>query len=145
MKFKSVVRYDKSLQIRQCYKCQGFGHVSIRYRKEWIYNYCTRNHKTGTCTKKTDQKVVRCNLYSGGHKTWSSICPTRENEWLKMRYNHKNKVQGFVYTITNKKPSLSLFSQTSISSFQIPIPFPFILSPSIPFSFSFSFSNINQS
>jgi len=80
MELKSAVRFDRTMQIQQCYKCQGLGHSSRNCKRFWTCGHCAGNHRTGSCTRKADKKAIRCGVCAGGHKAWSTSCPTQENE-----------------------------------------------------------------
>ena len=95
MELKSAVRFDRTMQIQQCHKCQGLGHSSRSCRRPWTCGHCAENHRTGSCTKKDDKKAVRCGICAGGHKAWSNICPARGNEWKRIREAHNRKAPTF--------------------------------------------------
>ena len=95
MELKSAVRFDRTMQIQQCYKCQGLGHSSRNCKRFWTCGHCAENHKTGSCTRKADKKAARCGVCAGGHKAWSTSCPARENEWKRIREAHERKAHTF--------------------------------------------------
>ena len=75
MELKTAVRFDRTIQIQQCHKCQGLEHSSRSCRRPWTCRHCADNYRTGSYTKKDDKKAVRCGACAGGYKAWSTLCP----------------------------------------------------------------------
>ena len=55
-----------------CYKCQGFGHLSMNCRNETKCGKCNDNHQTKDCkAEKSNYSCTRCNTTD--HPTWSKM------------------------------------------------------------------------
>jgi hypothetical protein len=108
MELKSAERFDRTLRITQCFKCQGYGHISRACTRSWKCGHCAENHRTGTCEKKGKKDTVRCGGCSGKHEAWASECPVREQEWQKIRRAHQAKPKGFTPSRAAPKPPTTL-------------------------------------
>ena len=69
-------RYIPQCQIKQCFKCQAYGHKA---------NVCTRTAKCGKCaqgheTKECQSETQQCANCKGSHCAWSHECPDRERK-----------------------------------------------------------------
>ena len=142
MELKSVARFDRTMRIKQCYKCQGYGHLSHACHGYWTCGHCAGNHRTAACTRKQERNAVRCGTCTGDHKAWSPDCPARERAWMKIRQTHKDKAQDFAISVRNTTtpplatavtPSSSP-SMLAITSSSTPSPLPSFPPPSTPLS-----------
>ena len=68
-------RYIPQCQIRQCFKCQGYGHKASTC-KETTCGKCTEEHETKNCESET----AKCTQYKGPHAAWHYKCPARQHE-----------------------------------------------------------------
>jgi hypothetical protein len=69
-------RYIPQSQIKQCFKCQAYGHkASVCTRKERC-GKCAQEHETKDCQSKT----VSCANCKGSHCAWFHECPVRQQK-----------------------------------------------------------------
>ena len=76
----AVERYIPQCQIKQCFKCQGYGHIA---------NICTRGARCGKCgqdheTKKCSSESLQCIQCKGPHAAWHHECPARQREYQRL-------------------------------------------------------------
>ena len=71
---------DKPIEIKQCYKCQGFNHIASQCTSDPKCPKCGETHE-GKC-KATE---LRCALCGENHSSRYKGCPTREAEVRKLR------------------------------------------------------------
>jgi hypothetical protein len=69
-------RYIPQSQIKQCFKCQAYGHKT---------NVCTRKVRCGKCaqeheTKECQNETMSCANCEGSHYAWSHECPVRQHK-----------------------------------------------------------------
>lgn len=66
-------KYAPHLQLKQCYKCHGFGHTAYNCIKKAQCGKCSHDHPTAECA--TDER--RCINCGGDHEAWHIKCPAR--------------------------------------------------------------------
>jgi hypothetical protein len=66
-------KYCPHLQLKQCYKCHGFGHTAHNCGKSERCGKCADDHPTAECTS-DERRCVNCR---GAHEAWHAKCPTR--------------------------------------------------------------------
>jgi hypothetical protein len=71
-----VERYIPQSQIKQCFKCQAYGHKA---------SVCTRKARCGKCaqeheTKDCQSEMVSCANCKDSHCAWSHECPVRQQK-----------------------------------------------------------------
>ena len=72
----------------RCYKCQSFGHLTVRCNKDMVCAKCScADHESNDCAS-SEAKCPNC---SGKHPAWSRKCPTflMEKEILTIRVKHE--------------------------------------------------------
>ena len=71
-------RYTPQCQIKQCYRCQGYGHKATVCTKAAKCGKCAGEHETRECN--TENPKPRCIHCNGEHPAWHTQCPHRQNE-----------------------------------------------------------------
>jgi hypothetical protein len=79
-RYYAAKRYNLQHQIKQCFKCQGYGHKADRCTRKTVCGRCAQEHETRTCT----QEVNKCTHCSGTHPAWHHECPRRLKEHEKL-------------------------------------------------------------
>jgi hypothetical protein len=69
-------RYSPQDQIRQCFRCHGYGHKAEVCKKEHRCGNCAEPHDTRMCERET-VKCINCN---GSHPAWHPECARRIRE-----------------------------------------------------------------
>ena len=89
--------------MRQCFKCQKYGHIGTQCKAPTVCGYCAQGHDTRDCPSKSDRSVPRrCTTCRGEHVAWNHQCPTRREEIAKAksayemrpRYHHVAEAVG---------------------------------------------------
>jgi hypothetical protein len=79
-------RYERQCRVKQCFKCQHYGHIGTQCKATIACGYCAQEHETRDCPSKLDRNVPRkCAACRGEHEAWSYQCPTRKEERAKAR------------------------------------------------------------
>ena len=79
-------RYERQCRVKQCFKCQHYGHIGTQCKATIACGYCAQEHESRECPSKLDRNVPRkCAACQGGHEAWSYQCPTRKEERAKAR------------------------------------------------------------
>ena len=76
-------RYMPQCQIKQCYRCQGYGHKATTCTRPAECGKCAGEHETRQCsTKEPETKCAQC---KGEHPAWHKECPQRQNEQQRLK------------------------------------------------------------
>jgi hypothetical protein len=79
-------RYERQCRVKQCFKCQHYGHIGTQCKATIACGYCAQEHESRDCPSKLDRNVPRkCAACRGEHEAWSHQCPTRKEEKAKAR------------------------------------------------------------
>jgi hypothetical protein len=81
---KPVELYESGSRIKQCFRCQQYGHISTQCNNNVMCSFCGGSHSTNDCMEKehTDnRKCAACN--AGSHVSWSNQCSARIKERTK--------------------------------------------------------------
>jgi hypothetical protein len=79
-------RYERQCRVKQCFKCQHYGHIGTQCKATIACGYCAQEHESRECPSKLDRNVPRkCAACRGEHEAWSYQCPTRKEERAKAR------------------------------------------------------------
>ena len=73
-------RYLPQCQIRQCFKCQGYGHRASTCTRKTACGKCAQEHETKNCESET----TKCAQCKGPHAAWHYECPARQRETERM-------------------------------------------------------------
>ena len=74
-------RYNTQHQIKQCFKCQAYGHKAETCTRTTTCGRCAEEHETRACTAEAS-KCTHCN---GDHPAWHYDCPRRHKEHEKLK------------------------------------------------------------
>lgn len=72
----SAERYTPQCQIKQCFKCQGYGHKAGICTKAVKCGRCAKDHETKMCSN----DVLQCAQCKGPHVAWHYECSARQRE-----------------------------------------------------------------
>ena len=75
-RYYQAKRYNPQHQIRQCFRCQGYGHKAVTCTRELACGRCAQEHETKSCT----QEENKCSHCSGSHPAWHHKCPKHIKE-----------------------------------------------------------------
>ena len=79
-------RYDRQCRLKQCYKCQRYGHIGTQCTAQTACGYCAELHSSKDCPTKADKESPRkCATCKGPHEAWSNKCPVRKTELAKVK------------------------------------------------------------
>ncbi|RYN55410.1 hypothetical protein AA0117_g13290 [Alternaria alternata] len=96
-------RYERQCRVKQCFKCQRYGHIGTQCKATTACGHCAQEHDTRDCPSRAGQAVTRkCAACRGEHEAWSRQCPTRKDEIAKARtayemrprYHHVSQTAG---------------------------------------------------
>ena len=82
---KVIDRYH----VRQCYKCQGFGHESNNCKNAQACARCGGEHRSSECESESEKCVncVKASNHEIDHRSYSNICPIYNEEIARIRNN----------------------------------------------------------
>jgi hypothetical protein len=79
-------RYERQCRVKQCFKCQHYGHIGTQCKAATACGHCAQEHDTRDCPSRAGQTISRkCAACRGEHEAWSRQCPTRKDEMAKAR------------------------------------------------------------
>jgi hypothetical protein len=79
-------RYERKCRLKQCFKCQKYGHIGTQCKAAKTCGYCAQEHSSWDCPTRTDRESARkCAVCHGAHEAWSQECPTRREELTKVK------------------------------------------------------------
>jgi hypothetical protein len=79
-------RYERQCRVKQCFKCQKYGHIGTQCKATTACGYCAQEHDTRECPSRSNREAPRkCATCRGDHEAWSRQCPTRKDEILKAK------------------------------------------------------------
>jgi hypothetical protein len=67
--------YDRSCKLKQCFRCQEYGHIGTQCNAEEKCGYCAKAHNTRACMEKESdpRPAPKCALCKGQHTAWSRL------------------------------------------------------------------------
>jgi len=77
-------RYNSQHQIRQCFKCQTYGHKAETCTRKAACGRCAEAHDTRKCTQPEGEKA-KCIHCGNDHPAWHHDCPRRQQEHAKLK------------------------------------------------------------
>lgn len=87
-------RYERQCRVKQCFKCQKYGHIGTQCKAATACGFCAQEHDTRDCPAKSDRTIARkCTLCRGEHEAWSRQCPNRKDEIAKAKMAYDTRPQ----------------------------------------------------
>ena len=105
-----VEYYEPASRIHQCFKCQGYGHMTYRCPNKQACGYCAGEHPTADCEIKEQQAHHRCGACKGKHVAWHPECPARKSDWKRSKETLKNKPMLHASSAAVPKTTFSAFT-----------------------------------
>ena len=109
----TTVLYDRAARIRQCHRCQKYGHIGRTCSDEPKCVYCAGNHLSPECPGKKDAAFVerKCANCGGAHAAWSKRCKDFEAELdrvkeLEMRRERYHRIPAYL-SISDPAPRMA--------------------------------------
>jgi hypothetical protein len=96
-------RYERQCRVKQCFKCQRYGHKGTQCKAATACGHCLQEHDTRDCPSRAGQPVTRkFAACRGEHEAWNRQCRTRKDEIAKARaayemrprYHHVSQTAG---------------------------------------------------
>jgi hypothetical protein len=73
--------YERQCRLKQCFKCQRYGHIGTQCKAITTCGYCAQEHGSRDCPSKTYRDATRkCEACGGAYEAWGHNCPTRKDE-----------------------------------------------------------------
>jgi hypothetical protein len=85
--------YDRQCRLRQCYKCQKYGHIGTQCKATTACGYCAQEHSSQDCPNKADKTNRKCTNCKGTHEAWSRQCEYRKDEIAKIRTSYDTRLR----------------------------------------------------
>lgn len=73
----TAATYSRSWEIKQCYKCQEYGHIAALCKKREACGHCAEEHPTNECPNPEKPKCANCGKK---HPTWDTRCQVRMDQ-----------------------------------------------------------------
>lgn len=87
-------RYERQCRLKQCFKCQKYGHIGTQCKATTACGYCAQEHSSRECPWKAQRDAIRkCGACSGAHEAWNQDCPTRKNEIARTKEAYATRSQ----------------------------------------------------
>ncbi|RYP40778.1 hypothetical protein DL767_001424 [Monosporascus sp. MG133] len=78
--------YEKGSRLKQCFRCQKYGHIGTQCEATKACGYCAKDHNSRDFLTRTNDSIPRkCAVCQGTHVAWSHQCQTRKEEIAKVR------------------------------------------------------------
>lgn len=87
-------RYERLCRLKQCFKCQKYGHIGTQCKATTACGYCAQEHNSRECPSKADRTATRkCAACGGAHEAWNQSCPTRKEELARTKAAYATRAQ----------------------------------------------------
>jgi hypothetical protein len=85
--------YDRACKLKQCLRCQQYGHIGTHCKAMEACSYCAGNHDSRTCEEKgrRPKPEPKCANCKGKHPAWSPHCSTRKAAYLQLETARSNR------------------------------------------------------
>ncbi|TGO67181.1 hypothetical protein BOTNAR_0047g00500 [Botryotinia narcissicola] len=98
-------RYDRQCRLKQCYKCQRYGHIGTQCKANTACGYYAKVHNSKDCSDKSDKSIIRnCVVCRGAHEVWNNRCPVRKEELSKVKAAYDTR-QSYHFIPSSKDKS----------------------------------------
>lgn len=88
--------YDPSCRIKQCFRCNDYGHIGPQCDSLQICGYCAEPHESRSCKQKgVEGFPPRCTVCKGAHTAWS---PDKKKELA--RIEHAKRARSTYWQVT---------------------------------------------
>ncbi|KAJ6090873.1 hypothetical protein N7499_003587 [Penicillium canescens] len=109
----TTVLYDRAARIRQCHRCQKYGHIGRTCSEQPQCVYCAGDHLSPDCRGKQDATLIerKCANCGGAHAAWSKRCKDFEAELdrvkeLEMRRERYHRIPAYL-SISDPAPRMA--------------------------------------
>jgi hypothetical protein len=83
--------YDRTCKVKQCFKCQKYGHIGTHCKAQENCGYCAEPHSTKGCPERdrpgSEPKCPNC---FNNHPSWSIQCQYRKEEFARVEERRRN-------------------------------------------------------
>ena len=105
---KVLDRFD----VKQCFRCQKFGHISTNCSEDIVCMYCSASHRSSHCTVKRNTELHRCRNCAQSknpqhksscntHHSASNKCPVMLKEILRLKQHTEYSKNLLVHPVPN--------------------------------------------
>jgi hypothetical protein len=87
-------RYERQCRLKQCFKCQKYGHIGTQCKATTACGYCAQEHNSRDCPSKADRTATRkCAACGGAHEAWNQNCRIRKEELARTKAAYATRAQ----------------------------------------------------
>jgi hypothetical protein len=87
-------RYERQCRLKQCFKCQKYGHIGTQCKATTACGYCAQEHNSRDCPLKADRTATRkCAACGGAHEAWNQNCRIRKEELARTKAAYATRAQ----------------------------------------------------
>jgi len=107
--------YERSCKLKQCYKCQRYGHIGTQCNAEETCGNCAGPYNSRLSRKKEEDPNVtpKCVLWNGPHTAWSNACQIRQTQLAKVEHARRTRPAYFYGTkAIDRSPQAATTSAT---------------------------------
>ncbi|KAK8097336.1 hypothetical protein PG999_013280 [Apiospora kogelbergensis] len=101
-----VERYDKACRIKQCLRCQKYGHITTQCAAARdICGFCSDPHNTRKYPVRTVRGPPKCSNCRHQHPAWNPKCDYRKRERQRVQDALKNKTTYWPQALVHAPPA----------------------------------------
>jgi hypothetical protein len=85
--------YDRDCKLKQCFRCQKYGHIGTHCNAVETCSYCAGHHDSRRCEEKgkTPKPEPKCANCGGKHPSWSPHCAIRKTARAQLEVVKRNR------------------------------------------------------